>query len=67
MLRKYEVAAFIVEPVMGAGGCIEPNPGYLREVRRLKEQYGALLIFDEVITGFRLAPGGAQEYFGQCT
>jgi glutamate-1-semialdehyde 2,1-aminomutase len=64
VLRKYEVAAFIVEPVMGAGGCIEPNPGYLREVRRLTEQYGALLIFDEVITGFRLAPGGAQEYFG---
>jgi len=63
VLKKYEVAAFIVEPVMGAGGCIEPAPGYLREVKRLTEQYGALLVFDEVITGFRLAPGGAQEYF----
>lgn len=64
VLRKYEVAAFIVEPVMGAAGCLEPESEYLREVKRLTEEYGALLIFDEVITGFRLALGGAQEYYG---
>jgi glutamate-1-semialdehyde 2,1-aminomutase len=63
-LRKYDVAGVILEPVMGAAGCIEPDKDYLREVRRLTQEYGALLIFDEVITGFRLAPGGAQEYYG---
>lgn len=64
VLRKYEVAAFIVEPVMGAAGCLESEPGYLRGVKKLTEEYGALLVFDEVITGFRLALGGAQEYYG---
>ena len=63
LLREYPVAAIIVEPVLGAGGCIEPNEGYLKGLRSLADRYGALLVFDEVITGFRLAPGGAQEYF----
>jgi len=62
-LKSFDVAAVIVEPVLGAGGCIESREGYLRELRRLTEAYGALLIFDEVITGFRLALGGAQEFF----
>lgn len=64
LLRKYPVAAVIVEPVIGAGGCIEPVEGYLKELREATYKYGSLLIFDEVITGFRLAPGGGQEYFG---
>ena len=62
--NRGEVAAVIVEPVaanMGVGG---PAPGFLQGLRELCDQHGALLIFDEVITGFRLAPGGAQEYFG---
>ncbi len=58
-----DLAALIVEPVVGAGGCVPPKPGYLEGVRRELEKRGALLIFDEVITGFRLALGGAQEYF----
>ena len=62
-LRNFDVAAILIEPVPGSGGCIEPEPNYLKEVRRLADAYGALLIFDEVITGFRLALGGAQEYF----
>lgn len=64
LLRRYPVAAVVVEPVLGAGGCVEPVGGYLRELRELTYRYGSLLIFDEVITGFRLAPGGGQEYFG---
>jgi len=64
ILKKYEVAAVIIEPVMGAAGIIPPEPGYLKSLRELCDSYGALLIFDEVITGFRLALGGAQEYFG---
>ena len=63
VLKREEVAAILLEPVMGAAGCLEPEPGYLKEVRRLADEHGALLIFDEVITGFRLAPGGAQEFF----
>ncbi len=63
VLKNYDVAAIIMEPVPGAGGCIEPLNGYLKGVRDLANRYGALLIFDEVITGFRLALGGAQEYF----
>lgn len=63
-LKGYEVAAVFVEPVLGAGGCIAPEPGYLKEVRRLADEHGALLVFDEVITGFRLALGGGQEFFG---
>lgn len=63
-LKSYDVAAVILEPVMGAAGCIEPNSGYLKDVRKLTNEHGSLLIFDEVITGFRLALGGAQEYYG---
>jgi glutamate-1-semialdehyde 2,1-aminomutase (EC 5.4.3.8) len=63
-LRKHEVAAVIVEPVMGAAGCIEPDKDYLREIRRITYEHDSLLVFDEVITGFRLAPGGAQEHYG---
>jgi len=63
-LRRYEVAAVFVEPVLGAGGCIEARREFLVEARRLADQYGALLVFDEVITGFRLALGGGQEYYG---
>jgi glutamate-1-semialdehyde 2,1-aminomutase len=59
-----QVAALIVEPVAGNVGVIPPNQGFLKGLRELCTQYGALLIFDEVITGFRLAKGGAQEYYG---
>jgi len=62
-LKKGDVAAIIMEPVLG-GTAIPPNQGYLKAVRELAERYGALLIFDEVITGFRLALGGGQEAFG---
>jgi len=66
LLAQYptEIAAVILEPVVGNAGCILPQPGFLAEVRRLTEQYGVLLIFDEVMTGFRVAYGGAQERFG---
>jgi glutamate-1-semialdehyde 2,1-aminomutase len=63
-LTEHDIAAVIMEPVLCNTGAIEPDPGYLAEVRRLCDEFGALLIFDEVITGFRLAPGGAQEYLG---
>ena len=59
-----QVAAVIVEPVAANMGVVPPMPGFLQGLRTLCNQYGSLLIFDEVITGFRLAPGGAQEYFG---
>ncbi|MCD7843374.1 MAG: glutamate-1-semialdehyde 2,1-aminomutase [Clostridiales bacterium] len=59
-----QVAAVIVEPVAANMGVIPPQKGFLTGLRQLCDQSGALLIFDEVITGFRLAPGGAQEYFG---
>ena len=59
-----QVAAVIVEPVAANMGVVPPMPGFLQGLRTLCDQYGSLLIFDEVITGFRLAPGGAQEYFG---
>ncbi len=62
--RSTEVAAVIVEPVAANMGVVPPAPGYLDGLRRLTRQHGALLIFDEVITGFRLARGGAQELFG---
>lgn len=58
-----ETAAVLMEPVMFNCGCILPKDGYLEEVRRLTKKYGVVLIFDEIITGFRLAPGGAQERF----
>ena len=59
-----EVAAVIVEPVAANMGVVLPEDGFLQGLRDMTRQYGALLIFDEVITGFRLAAGGAQEYFG---
>ena len=59
-----QVAAVIVEPVAANMGVVPPKPGFLQGLRQLCDEFGALLIFDEVITGFRLAPGGAQEYFG---
>jgi glutamate-1-semialdehyde 2,1-aminomutase len=62
--RGEEIAAVIMEPVCGNMGVILPNEGFLKGVREITQKYGALLIFDEVITGFRLAKGGAQEYFG---
>lgn len=58
------IAAVIVEPVAANAGVILPKPGFLAALREITERYGALLIFDEVITGFRLALGGAQELFG---
>ena len=58
-----EVAAVIVEPVAANMGVVPPQPGFLQGLRRLCDESGALLVFDEVITGFRLAPGGAQEYY----
>lgn len=58
-----ELAAVILEPVAGNMGCIPPEPGFLDGLRMLCDEYGALLIFDEVMTGFRLAPGGAQELY----
>jgi glutamate-1-semialdehyde 2,1-aminomutase len=59
-----EIAAVIVEPVAGNMGVIPPVEGFLSGLREITQQYGALLIFDEVITGFRVAPGGAQELYG---
>jgi len=61
--HKDEVAALIMEAVVFNSGCIKPCPGYLEEVRRLTRKYDVVWILDEVITGFRLAPGGAQERF----
>ena len=55
------IAAIIIEPIAGNMGCIPPQDGFLEGLRALCDQYGALLIFDEVMTGFRLAAGGAQE------
>lgn len=59
-----DIACVIMEPVMGNIGCVEPEPGFLKFVRNVTKKYGVLLIFDEVITGFRVSRGGAQEYFG---
>jgi glutamate-1-semialdehyde 2,1-aminomutase len=58
-----DIAAVIIEPVVGNMGCVPPQPGYLDAVRKLTRDHGALLIFDEVMTGFRLASGGAQERY----
>ncbi len=58
-----EIAAVVVEPVAANMGVVPPAPGFLEFLREITKQNGALLIFDEVITGFRLALGGAQEYF----
>ena len=59
-----DIAAVVVEPVAANAGVILPKPGFLRALREIATRHGALLIFDEVITGFRLALGGAQEFFG---
>ncbi|KAJ6853135.1 putative glutamate-1-semialdehyde 2,1-aminomutase, chloroplastic [Iris pallida] len=61
--HKGEIAAVILEPVVGNAGFITPKPGFLNALREVTKQNDALLIFDEVMTGFRLAYGGAQEYF----
>jgi glutamate-1-semialdehyde 2,1-aminomutase len=62
--RGKEIAALILEPVVGNMGCVPPAPGFLELLRELTRQSGALLVFDEVMTGFRLAYGGAQQRFG---
>ncbi|MCW4044391.1 MAG: glutamate-1-semialdehyde 2,1-aminomutase [Candidatus Bathyarchaeota archaeon] len=61
--ESHDVAAVIIEPVLGNAGLILPMKDYLRYLRKLTEEYGIILIFDEIITGFRLAVGGAQEYY----
>ncbi len=58
------IAAIIVEPVAGNMGCVPPLPGYLEALREITARYGSLLIFDEVMTGFRVAFGGAQQLYG---
>ncbi|QQS47269.1 MAG: glutamate-1-semialdehyde 2,1-aminomutase [Acidobacteriota bacterium] len=58
-----EIAAVIIEPIVGNMGCVPPFDGYLQAVRRITEKHGAVLIFDEVMTGFRVALGGAQELY----
>jgi len=62
--RGEEIAAVIVEPVLGNTAALTPQPGYLQFLREQCDEYGIVLIFDEVKTGFRIAPGGAGEYFG---
>ena len=62
--NRGQVACISVEPVAANRGVVPPAPGFLEFLRRITREEGALLIFDEVITGFRLAPGGAQEYYG---
>jgi len=63
-LKGKDIAAIIVEPAPGNMGLVLPGPGYLEGLRQICDQYGALLIFDEVITGFRWGLGGAQERYG---
>src|SRR4029077_6601729 len=63
--RGDRIAGVIVEPVAGNMGLVAPAPEFLAELRRLTEQHGALLIYDEVMTGFRLSYGGAQQLYGQ--
>lgn len=64
IVKKYEVAALITEPVLQNIGVVKPQPGYLKGLRELADRYGFLLIFDEVKTGFRSAPGGYQAVSG---
>jgi len=59
-----EIACVIVEPIVGNMGCVPPRPGYLQAMREVTSRHGALLLFDEVMTGFRVAAGGAQELYG---
>lgn len=63
-LKDGEVASILIEPVLGAGGGIPAEKEFLKGLRELCDEKGILLIFDEVITGFRLAPGGGQQYYG---
>lgn len=65
-MKQYdgEIAAMLVEPVAGNMGCIAPATGYLQGLRQLCDQYGIVLVFDEVMTGFRVSRGGAQERYG---
>src|SRR5204863_956489 len=62
--KSDQIAAVIVEPVVGNMGCVPPTPEFFKALRFLTVRYGALLIFDEVMTGFRLAYGGAQQLYG---
>jgi len=62
--RGAEIACVIIEPVAGNMGCVPPRPGYLKTLRELTRRAGSILIFDEVMTGFRVAAGGAQELYG---
>jgi glutamate-1-semialdehyde 2,1-aminomutase len=62
--HRGEIAAVIVEPIAGNMGCIPPHPGYLERLRKVTQEHGTLLVFDEVMTGFRVAAGGAQELYG---
>jgi glutamate-1-semialdehyde 2,1-aminomutase len=64
LLDEHEVAAVILEPAAGRSMVVPTNPKFLHELRELTRRKGVILIFDEVVTGFRLAAGGAQEYFG---
>ena len=64
ILKHNKLAAVLVEPVLGSGGCIPAQKDFLKELKELCTNSGTLLMFDEVITGFRLAPGGASEFFG---
>ncbi len=66
LIREYpdQVSCIILEPVVGNMGCVPPAEGFLKSMREICTREGVLLIFDEVMTGFRLAPGGAQELFG---
>jgi glutamate-1-semialdehyde 2,1-aminomutase len=59
-----QIAAIILEPIVGNMGCVPPRPGYLKRCRELCDQHGTILIFDEVMTGFRVSLGGAQELYG---
>jgi glutamate-1-semialdehyde 2,1-aminomutase len=62
--RSVPLAAILLEPIVGNGGYIEPLPGFIEGLRRIADETGALLVFDEVMTGFRIAFGGARERFG---
>ncbi len=63
-IQGTHIAGILVEPVAGNMGVVPPEPGFLEGLRRITHDFGALLVFDEVITGFRVAPGGAQERYG---
>ena len=66
LIKKHrkDLAAVIIEPIMFNLGCVRPKDGYLKGLKEITDRNGVVLIFDEVISGFRVAPGGAQEYYG---